>query len=92
MRRNSVADVTSLVFFTAVSVEFVERVEGLITEFAFGVASETGEGDILDGVAGCEMCGEFAGGVKDMFVCEDFFVLCTQGTGVSKLVVMGGVP
>jgi len=77
MGGNSIADMTSLMFFTAVGVEFVERVEGLITEFAFGVAGKTGEGDVFNGVAGGEVGGEFAGGVEDMFVCEDLFVLCT---------------
>jgi hypothetical protein len=81
MRRNSVADMTSLVFFTTMGVEFIERIKGLVTEFAFGVAGETSEGDVFDGVAGCEVRGEFAGCVEDMFVCENFFVLCTERTG-----------
>jgi hypothetical protein len=52
---DAVADVAAFVFFSGVEVEFVEGVERLVTEFAFGVACETGKGDVFDGIAGCEM-------------------------------------
>jgi hypothetical protein len=76
----SVADVTTFMFLTVVGVEFVERVERLVTKFAFRMAGKACEGDVFDGIAGCEVGGEFARSVEDMFVRKDFFVLSTERT------------
>ena len=71
----------SFMFFARMLREFVKPIKRLIIEFTFRMACESREGDILHGVAGSKMRREFAGCVEDMFVREDFFVLCAEGTG-----------
>ena len=68
----------TFMFFAGVVVEFVKGVEGLVAEFALGVACETSQGDVFDGVARCEVGVEFVGGVEDVFMSKDFFLLGTQ--------------
>ena len=58
----------------------------MVTEFAFRVAGETGEGDIFDGVAGCKVGREFTRGVEDVLMCKHLFVLCAEGTKVSAVI------
>ena len=54
-RVDAVTDMAAFMFFAGVEVEFVSGVEGLVAEFAFGVACETSQGDVFDGVAGYEV-------------------------------------
>jgi hypothetical protein len=71
-----VADMTAFMTFAVMRVEFVEGVEGLVTEAAFWMACEASEGDVFYGIAAGEVGCEFAGGVEDVFVRKDFFMLC----------------
>lgn len=71
----SIADMTTFMLFAIMLVELVEGVEGLITEFAFGMTCESGEGDVFDGLAGCKVRTKFPGSVENMFVSKYLFVL-----------------